>query len=271
MLAGYLMFFWTLTALGQATPKIQVIPEPKTMEDFEHQFKGCPENSECDQVMGLQLKRWKDLVSKLRDEGVDPSKRSQFVELFRSKYGIPTEFYTTKKSQQGFKPFYFNSPCKEHNPKQEDQKILKGTAFLKSLSKTKAIVWRDQAQIEVPVENLLIAQPVVVYGKETSGPVIYQLALGDQPLFIKDKSLFVIKEEDGFFYTLKVSENGDWKVENLDFTKLSEWEDKRSEVKCPLDSKKLAHPAFTVEFCKTVWDEDLKKPLIVKMFQGCTI
>lgn len=268
MRVSYLLFFISLSAFSQTTPQIQVIPNPKSIEDFDHQFKGCLENSECDQVMGLQLTRWKDLLSKVGDDKVEAAKRAPYVELFRAKYGIPVEFYTLQKSQQGFKPMLFDSPCKEHNPK-DGPKILKGTAFVKSLPKDKAVVWRDQAQIEVPVGELLMPQPVLVYEGDTVET--YHLPLGDQPLYIKGKSLHVLREEDGFFYMLRISLNGDWKVESVDSSKLTDWEDKRSEVTCPKDKTKLDSKVFGIEFCKTVWNDDLKKTQVVKMHQGCVI
>lgn len=268
MHASYLMFFLSLAAFAQAPTQIEVIPPPKTIEDFEHQYKGCLANSECDQVMGLQLGRWKELLTKINDPKMANAKKFQFLELFRSKYGIPVEFYTTQKSQQGFRPLLYNSSCKDHNPK-EGEKVLRGMAFVKALTKDKAIIWRDQTQIEVPVGELLTPQPLIVYnGKET---LSYNVPLGDQPLFIKDKSLLILKEDDGFFYALKISQKGEWKIENLDFTQLSHWEDQRAEVTCPKDEANIAPKTFGVEFCKTVWNDDLKKTVIVKIRQGCVI
>ncbi|HXH74236.1 MAG TPA: hypothetical protein VNJ08_04680 [Bacteriovoracaceae bacterium] len=271
MLSAYLLLFLSFSLFAQpAAPKIEVMPPPKSVVDFEHEFKGCPENSECDQVMGLQMQRWKDLITKLEeDEAITPPKKAQFLELFRAKYGLPIEFYTIKKSQQGFKPMYYNSQCKEHNPKgNEELRVLKGISFVKALSNEKATIWRDQAQIEVPLGTLLTPQPVLVYYSET--PEKYQLPLGDQPLYIKNKELIVLKEEDNFFYALSVSPKGEWKVENMDFTRLSYWEDKRENVTCPPDKTNVAPSLFKVEFCKTVWDDDLKKTVIVKMYQGCS-
>ena len=267
MHSAYLILFLCFNVWAQTDPKIQLIPNPQSIEDFDHQFKGCPENSECDQVMGIQMQRWKDLISKIRDEEMPEEKKAAFIELFRSKYGLPVEFYTNKKSQQGFKPLLFNSPCKDHNSKQEDEKVLRGISFVRSITADKAVIWRDQTMIEVPTESLFLAQPVKVYSEP---PVTYYLPLGDQPLFIKNKDLYVLREEDSSFYMLKVSPNGDWKVEHLDFTRLSEWEEKRQNVACPED-KGLKVPApFKESFCKTVWDEDLKKALVVRMHQGCS-
>lgn len=267
MKTGYLLLFFSLTTFAQTPKRIQVIPNPQSLEDFDHQFKGCPENSECDQAMGMALQRWKDLISKLRADGATDAKDIALLEIFRSKYGIPTEFYTYEKSQQGFKPLLYNSPCKSHNPKAPAPKVVKGTAFIKGIDGSKAVVWKDQNQIDVPLKDLLIPQPVKVY---FSTPVTYSIALGDQPLFIKDKSLYILKEEDSFYYMLKVSETGEWKIENPNLGELSKWEDKRNYIKCPEDKDKAA-AVFENEFCKTVWDNDLKKTVIVRMQEGCTI
>lgn len=263
-----LLFFLLLSTIVLASPQVQVIPSPKGLEDFEHQFKGCPENSECDQVMGLQMQRWKDLVSKLKKEEMPKEKKALFLDLFLSKYGIPAEFYTTKKSQQGFRPLYFNSPCKNHNPKDPEKKVLKGIAFIKSLGPLKATVWRDQTQIEVPLGELLNPQPVKVYYPE--GVQTYYLSLGDQPLYIKGHELHVLKEDDELFYGLKVNKEGVWKIEAMDFDQLSSWDDKRQNAECPKDKDK-APKEFENEFCKTVWDMDSKKTVVVKMYQGCFI
>jgi len=264
MLAAFLCFFVTFPLLAQVPPQVKVIPNPENISDFDHPNKGCPENSECDPVMGLQLQRWQDLISKLKDEGVSQEKKAQFVELFRSKYGLPVEFYTYQKSQLGFKPLLYNSPCKDHNPKEKDKRVWRGISFLKSLSKEKAVVWRDQVQIEVPTAGMIIPQSVQLEAET------FYLPLMDQPLYIKDKALHVLKEDDGFFYLLKISSNGDWKVVSIDYPRLSYWEDKRQEVKCPVEKGKTPN-LFGVEFCKLVWDEDLKKSVTVKLHQGCII
>lgn len=262
----YLLIFLSLSAYSQNKPRIQVIPNPESAEDFDHEIKGCPENSECDQVSGLMLSRWKSFITKLK-EIPDPAKTSQALEAFRAKYGIPSEFYTNQKSQMGFKPVLYSSSCRDHNPKQGD-KVLKGISFIKSLSNDTAVIWRDQSQIELPLKDNMTPQPVRVYfdGK----PITYYLPLNEQPLFIKARELYVVKEEDGFYYTLKVSENGDWKIVNLDMSQLSTWEDKRSEVPCPKDTEK-APVVFGSEFCKSVWDVDAKKVVPVKMHLGCII
>ncbi len=268
MKTAYLIFFISISALATPKPKIELIPPPKTMEDYDHHFKGCLENSECDQVMGLQLTRWSDLIKKLKNDVSDTSKKFQLLEIFREKYGIPVEFYTYQKSQQGFKPLLYNSPCKAHNPT-NGEKILQGTSFIKSIRNDNATVWRDQTQIEVPTGEILVPQPVYIY--RDKNVIRYNLPLNDQPLFIRNGDLFILRQEDDFFYFLSISSSGEWKIQNIDMTRLSEWSEKRSEVNCPKDSNKADFKFFQNEFCKLIWDEDLKQKIIVKMHKGCTI
>lgn len=264
----YLLIFLSFSLFAQSGPQIEVLKSAEGLEDFEHQFKGCPENSECDQVMGLQMSRWNELVTKLKTAQLTPLKKVQFLEVFRAKYGIPVEFYTDQKSQQTFKPLLYNSSCKIHNPKDAEKKVLRGTSFLKSLSSTEGVVWRDQTQTQVPLGQLMTPQPVQVL---SSPPATYQLPLGDQPLFIKNKDLFVLREEDGLFYFLKISSSGEWKIEDVDMSRLSYWEDKRESVKCPLEKDKENSLYFESSFCKKIWDEDSKSTLIVKLQEGCII
>ena len=272
MNALFLILIFPLVGFSQPVKRTDPLLNPESLSDFEHQNKGCPENSECDPVMGSMLTRWKTLIEKLSATPADKAKNPQTIELFRQKYGLPVEFYTYQKSQLGFKPLLFNSPCKEHNPKEGD-KTLRGMAFIKSMMKDKAIVIREEATIEVPTsESLIVTQPVMVM--ENPIPDTYYLPIGDQPLFIKGKELYVVREAEDLFYALKVSLNGDWKVVAIDLANLSQWEEKREPVACPvvtLDKKSPQPKEFAAEFCKTVWNEDLKKTVIVKMFQGCSI
>lgn len=262
----YFLIFLSLSAFAQKNPRIEVIPNPQSLEDFDHQFKGCPENSECDQVMGHMLERWNKLIRELKSSA-DNIKNAQYIEVFRAKYGLPTEFYSTSKALQGFKPALHSSPCKEHNPK-VGERVLKGTAFVKSISNSTAFILRDQSQIELPLQENFRPQPVKVYFE--NGPVTYYLSLGDQPLFIKERELYILKDADDLYFMLKVNEKGEWKVVGMDFTRLSQWEEKRQNLDCPKDSEKV-DTAFTYAFCKSVWDESSKKNITVKMHLGCAI
>lgn len=267
MFLVYLLIFGVSFAQGKLQGPIEVLPNPQSYEDFEHLNKGCPENSECDSVMGLQLSRWKNLVTSLKTSSFSEEKKAQLLESFRQKYGIPVEFYTTIKSQQGMKPLFFNSPCPNHNPKEEPKKVLRGTAFVKSLSEKSATIWRDQAQLEIPVGELLRPQLLRVYFKDS--PQDYYLPLADQPLYVAGKYVYLLREDDELFYTLRVGPGGAWQIVPTEPARLSVREARRENAKCP--DEKTTDEVFKVDFCKSVYDEKEDQALIIRMHQGCAI
>ncbi len=261
-----LLLLLTFEAQAQNKPRIEVLPNPQSIEDFDHEFKGCPENSECDQIMGHMLNNWKEMIKRLKALN-DSTKVGPALELYRSKYGIPVEIYTTHKAQASFRPAIHSSNCKEHNPK-SGEKILRATLFIKSLSTTKALIWRDQSQIELPVIDHLMPQPVTVF--YDSGPETYLLPLGDQVLFIKNKELYVLREDNDLYYALAINPKGEWKIASIDMTQLSQWEEYRQEIECPGEKAKPTN-VFMYYYCKTVMEADTKKILKVRYSQGCFI
>jgi hypothetical protein len=262
----YFLLFIMFSAFAQNSPRIQVLPNPESLEDFTHEFKGCPENSDCDQVMGHMFTKWRDLVQKYKNSS-DTNKAASELEAFRRQYGIPVEFYTFEKAKKAFMPATHTSECKEHNPKQ-GEKIIRGTSFIRSIDAQKAQIWRDQSLIELPLKDNLVPQSITVFYE--SGPQTYNIPLNDQPLFIKNKELFILKEDDGLYFMLRISPQGDWKIIEFDMTNLGQFEDKKENVACPV-SKHKAHVAFTNIFCKKIYDMDSKKLVITQMAQGCSI
>jgi hypothetical protein len=264
----FFLFFLSLKAQSGPINDIKILSSPEDSGDYEHLNKGCPENSECDVVLGQQILRWQKLITGLKSETKTPAQKALELDQFRSNFGIPVDFYTTQKSQLGFKPLLFESPCKNHNPKNQP-KTLKGSAFIKSVNQNRAIVWRDQTQIEVPLGEELDLQKISVEHPQKT--LTYYAPLGDQPLFIKNKKIFLIKEEDHLFYFLSISPEGSWRIENLSFELLNLWEAKRTKVQCPKNSSSVINSRFEIPICKLIWDEDLKRTVLVRMHLGCEI
>ncbi|MFA7612651.1 MAG: hypothetical protein WCY48_00335 [Candidatus Caldatribacteriota bacterium] len=262
MLLSYLVLFLIVSPLSWSAPQVKVLSEPSTPQEFIHQNPGCLENSECDPVMGHQINEWNQLIKNPKLKGKD--KRLALSKHLKER-GIPTEFYTIQKVSRFFKPMLFNSHCRNHNPK-EGEKILRGTSFIKSLTPDKAVIWRDQTQIEFTPDEQLVAQPIKVYFDEV--PKIFLSSLDDQPLFIKDHKLYILKEYEEEFFLLEIDEKGKWEIVDMDISKLSFYEDKKAHMECP--NSVGTHPTeFEVRFCKGIWDESQSKLIPVEMYQGC--
>ena len=260
----YLLLIFSFSSFGQAIPQVNVLKNPESLEDFKHEIKGCPENSECDQIMGHMFTQWNKLIEKIRTD--KSTKSMQLLEQYRKKYGIPVEFYTNHKTKNVFGPALYNSSCKHHNPK-EGEKIFRGISFMKGTTDKVAIIWRDQAQHEIPLEKNIFLQELKIY---YPGSIItYRIPLLDQPLYVENKNIFILKEEDGFYYLLKITPQGQWNIIPINFSRLSYFENKKSEVKCPIVEK--ASDIFETHFCKSVWDDTTKQNVIYRSEMGCVI
>lgn len=266
-----LLFLFTFSAhsyFPQGTLKVVPPENPESLEDFAHPHKGCPENSDCDEKMGGQLLTFKTLVKELEAEE-DFKLKIKKLEAYRSQFGLPVEFYTTQKADQNFKPLFYNSPCKNHNPKNKENQTLLGVAFIKKISQGKGHIQRGDTLYEIPIGELFQPQPVEVFFDQKK-PSLFYLPTGDKPLLIKDQGLIVLKEEDGFFYPLKISPNGEWLVSDFDLKDVTKWYEKTLHGSCP-ESTTKAPDAFGTFYCEHIWSEDLKKNIPVKYYRGCVL
>lgn len=264
----YFMIFFSLSLFGQEKPNVQKITPTKSMEDFEHQFKGCLENSHCDEIMGLQLTEWKDFLKNIKEKNEFGSKKAEKIENFRVKKGIPVEFYTTDKSQIGFKPLLYDSPCKVHSVPGE-LKVQRGLSFVKSIDKEKAVIWRNETQIEVPLGDFFFPQIITVFFSDKQASFL--TPIDEQPLFIRDSSLFFLKEDHENFYILKISPNGEWKIVDIEMSELLLMSERKKDSTCPNDLTKIQGKIFNSDICQSIWNEDEKKHVIIKMQRGCLI
>lgn len=254
-----------------ASPDLEIHLLPQETKGFEsdHQNSGCPENSECDPVMGLQFKRWQNLLRNLQNKEKDAKKQAQFLQGFLDLYGVPAEFYTNLKSAQSFKPTYYNSPCREHNPKDKPQeRILRGISFIKKSTPTSVTIWRDQTQLEVPVNEQMNLAPLTISGDD--GEKTYLAPLDEEPLYLSKDGPVFLREDDGLFYGLQIKTSGEWRIAVLDFTNLSFFESKKKLVECGQKEKapKLSGP-FETAICKEIWDHSAKKNRLITLRRGC--
>jgi hypothetical protein len=252
----------------KGTMLVDLPKNPQSLDDFAHPNKGCPENSECDEVMGKMMTRFKDLIKKLETSQASEKLKAQELEKFRTLYGLPVNFYTTQKSESSFKPLLYNSPCRNHLGKNKGEvQILSGEAFVKEISLEKGFIQRENTLHEVPISELFSPTPVEIYFSEK--PTTIYLPSGDRILFMKDQHLYVLKEVDGFYYMLKISLAGKWQVTPFEMSQISSYEERKTSFDCTND--KNLSPTFATYYCEKVWNENLKQTVPVKYYRGCVL
>ena len=206
-----------------------------------HQFEGCPANSLCSKEAGQLRQRWIHTLKK--------GKKSALKSFF-NEYGTPVGLWTKGIKSDNPKIVSWNSPCFNHRKKNE--KIYESEIFLKHFQ-------------EITDHSFFIGNKVSVLhsGKKNS----YTIPIKELPVFIKDKKLYFHREENGFYYALSVSLQGEIVLENYVVP-----EHLPKNIECPEILKDNFLTSFSPDYiyegqrCKNIWN--VKSKSFVPMIYG---
>jgi hypothetical protein len=213
---------------------------------FEHKNYGCPINSDCSKENGELIQAWEKMLSMADSKSV-----GRMIRKFKKIHGIPLEFLTNIESKKTIDPILYKSRCAQHNPKNPNNKIFKGTKFLTKTKKS----------------ELMIFDKVLLYSKDKA--VEFSIPYQDIPIMIKDNKLIITKDYDDDFYQLAVSSNGDLEVLDFKIKTLKRAMNKRiKEVKCP--SKMTVDKRYHQNtYCQKIWDADTKSLKTIQLSWSC--
>jgi hypothetical protein len=217
-----------------------------SFKKFEHQNQGCPINSDCSIKNGILLQSWEKMLSM-----ADSKSTGRMIRKFKKKHGIPLEFLTTIESKEAIDPILYKSRCSQHNPKNPNNRILKGTKFLKSAASNEHIVF----------DKIILHDE----GKQIEYKVPYQ----DTPIMIKDNKLIITKDYDDDFYQLAIGSDDSLEVVDINIKTLKRAMNRRiKEVKCP--SKINVDKKYNQSsYCQKIWDLNTKKLKTIQLNWSC--
>lgn len=241
-----LLFIFFTTSLTACLPV-------HALEYSKIDFEGCPENSFCKKETGANRKKWLDQLKDFSKGNLSEQKLNAFIQ---SEYGVPVSGWAMEEASLLPNILMWDSPCKQHKGPAGKYYIME--VFKKNLSPN-----------ELKENPTLIFSRAILKDKEKD-PVSLVVPRGDAPLFIKDGSLFFLREEEGMFYGLLVDKDGKIKV-----TKNEPVQEAPKEVTCPKDMVvqfQRQAPALNFyqgQFCKDIWDKNEKTYKTVLLGWSC--
>lgn len=239
------LYLFSHQALGFSKAHLEKIKNKKdiTYADLAHENLGCPENSECSKANGKKLLKWSSIIKKYADK---PRLLSKKLEKFRKQNGIPVEFllHDNLNTKQTLDPIVWDSRCRHHNPK-EGTKIVKGMKFFRNNPKTDKLKF---IQVKTPDS-------------------VYEIPYGDQPLFIRNKELIIVKEYEEAFYHMSISPKGKWKILNVRSSQTAKGRINRENADCKTKTK--GNEYFLGSYCAKIWDEDKKDSVLIEQDWTC--
>jgi hypothetical protein len=233
----------------------------KSYEDFAHEFKGCPENSTCDELNGKRLLQEVNFFKSIKD--LPRAERFKKLQLFYDENGISLSFLMKKQLTDVIKPILFQSHCKEHDPKVLKEHIYKSQLFVTNISYTNLFIKKENETIKYKLDTDLYLNPLIV----KNGNKIQTIYSPQEASFLmmeNDTALFLIEKEEVYFI-LAINEKGSFIKEPPE--SLMPIVDEQIESKCSDELKSITFKYFNVSFCKTITKN--KNVTELKFFNGC--
>lgn len=262
----FLLIAWASHGAAVETPAVTT---PTSYEDFAHEHKGCPENSECDETLAKIFLRWKQSVERWSGELSRGQKENEMRQQL-AKGGWPVEFYTRKAAQTGFNPALLGSPCAIHNPKDKPlERIWRGRAFIQGLRQGRVLVSRGDTEFEVEPGELLQLQPVYILN-EKAPPQKFLLPLDERPVYLEKGRLVVMTETDDLYVLLDIGVDGPWGLRLPPPEGLTQYFEDRQEITCPQDIPPPITPWFNRAHCGKLLNKDTGKTVIAVYYWSCS-
>lgn len=239
-----------------------------TYQDFAHPNKGCPENSDCDEVMGKLLEKWKKLAERW-ETSLPRSIKEKEMQTQLAQLGWPVEFYVKSQAKSGLNPILFSSQCSLHNPKDKPtDRIWRGQAFVKGTEKDMILFSRGDTEFKIKQGELLHLRPVVIFEADQA-PKKYFLPIHESPVYLQKEKLHVVVESEGVYAMLAIPTEGLWEVHLTPESGLGTYFDDKSDVKCPKEALAPEAPWFQHTHCEKIMNKDTGKMVIAQYFSAC--
>lgn len=212
------------------------------LEYSKFEFIGCPENAYCKKETGINRKNWIEQLKIFSTGKISEQKLNSFIQ---SEFGLPVSGWGQEEASLRPNILMWDSPCKQHRV--PSNKYYIAEVFRKNF-----------------LSNELKELPNIFFGRailldNANQPYSITVPRGDAPLFIKNGSLYFLREEEGIFYGLMIDREGHFKV-----TKNETSTEPPKESTCTKDQETLFNresPGSTFyqgTYCKSIWDKTTK-------------
>lgn len=219
--------------------RLKSMKDNVSYSDLAHENPGCPENSKCNEEMGLKMQAYNYVFKNYKNPYPNLNK-------LKKKYGIPFKFYTKNLSDNMIS---YTSKCRHHNPRKgEGDVTYEASMFLKELP-------QDGSLGLVEIEGL-------------TSKIHFFIPIKDTPIFIKNKKLIIMREDsDNQSYYMTLNKNGSFRLSDISQRDLkiahSHLEPQRE---CP-EGEVNTH--FLGHYCRKIYNFDLKKVETIRLDWAC--
>lgn len=213
------------------------------------EFEGCPENAYCKKETGHNRKKWIEQLKNFSSGKISEQKLNAFIQ---AEYGLPVSGWAQEEGSLRPNILLWDSPCKQHS--KSTNKYYIAEVFRKNFSPVELK--------EIP--NVFFSRAILLDASREPYSVI--VPRGDAPLFIKEGSLYFLREDEGVFYGLLIDKFGKFRITKNDTSTEPPKEVVCTKEQLALFNRESPSPNFYQgTYCKEIWDKTTKsyKPMLL--------
>lgn len=213
--------------------------DSRALEYSKLEFPGCPENAFCKKETGANRTIWIEQLKKFSEGKISEQKLNTFLQ---SEYGLPVSGWGQEEASLRPNILMWDSPCKQH--RNSANKYYIAEVFRKNLSPNELK--------ELP--NIFFSRAIL--NDSSNQPYSIAVPRGDAPLFLKEGSLYYLREEEGIFYGLLIGRDGRFKITKNDTSMRPPKEAVCTKDQIALFNREAPGPNFYQgTYCKDIWDK----------------
>ena len=206
------------------------------------EFAGCPENAFCKKETGINRKNW---IEQLRNFSAGKISEQKINAFAQAEYGVPISGWGQEEASLRSNILMWESPCKQH--RSPTNKYYIAEVFRKNFNSNELK--------ELP--NIFFSKAIL--NDNSNQPYAITVPRGDAPLFIKDGSLYYLREEEGIFYGLLIDRDGHFKLTKNDTSTAPPKEANCTKEQEALFNRESPGVSFYQgTYCKEIWDKSTK-------------
>lgn len=214
----------------------------QALEYSKIEYEGCPENAFCKKETGLNRKKWIEQLKLFSKGVISEQKMNSFVQ---SQYGLPMSGWAQEEGSLNPNILMWDSPCKQHS--KSINKYYIADIFRKNFNS-------DELNL---MPHLFFSKAILLDSKNI--PYSVTSPRGDAPLFIKEGSLYYLREEDGIYYGLFINNKGVFKITKSELSPKPSREASCTTEQIALLNRESPSPNFYQgTYCKEIWDKTNK-------------
>ena len=203
---------------------------------------GCPENAYCQKVTGEIRQNWLNLLDDFKVGKITETKLNADLQ---KAYGLPISNWAAEEANVLPRIIMWDSPCPQH--KKEASRFYISEIFRKNLKSS-----------EIKDYTTLYFHRAI--GVDSNKKVFsVTIPRGETPLFIENGDFYFLREDEGKYYGLNVSRDGDLKVTKIQTIKETPKEAVCLKEQVDLFYREAPSPTFYQGYaCKDIWDKSTK-------------